>query len=170
MRDLISVARANLLHPSIRQEVIDTITAVEHTMPPTAKVRIVQGLRTIEEQNELFALGRTKKGSIVTNARGGCSYHNYGLAFDFVWMYDKDGNGSYEALSWDVKYDFDRNGVSDWQQIVQAFKKKGYTWGGDFHSIPDDPHLEKAFGYTWRQLFVLYNEKKFIAGTKYVQL
>ncbi|KPC97761.1 Peptidoglycan L-alanyl-D-glutamate endopeptidase CwlK precursor [Geobacillus sp. BCO2] len=43
---------------------------------------ITQGFRTIEEQNRLYALGRTKPGRIVTNARGGYSYHNFGLAFD----------------------------------------------------------------------------------------
>jgi peptidoglycan L-alanyl-D-glutamate endopeptidase CwlK len=41
-------------------------------------------LRTSEEQNELYAQGRTKPGKIVTNARGGSSFHNYGMAFDFV--------------------------------------------------------------------------------------
>lgn len=41
-------------------------------------------LRTWEEQDGLYAQGRTKPGKIVTNARGGESFHNYGCAFDFV--------------------------------------------------------------------------------------
>ena len=40
--------------------------------------------RSPEEQNGLYAQGRTKPGKIVTNARGGESFHNYGCAFDFV--------------------------------------------------------------------------------------
>ena len=40
--------------------------------------------RSGEEQNALYAQGRTKPGKIVTNARGGESFHNYGCAFDFV--------------------------------------------------------------------------------------
>ena len=36
-------------------------------------VKVIDGLRTYEEQNELFAQGRTKPGRIVTNARGGIS-------------------------------------------------------------------------------------------------
>ena len=78
MRDTpISLHRANLLHPAIRQEVIDTIGKIENNnFPSTIKIRIVQSLRTIEEQNELFAQGRTKPGKIVTNAKGGSSYHN----------------------------------------------------------------------------------------------
>jgi len=40
--------------------------------------------RSPEEQNELYAQGRTKPGRIVTNARGGESFHNHHCAFDFV--------------------------------------------------------------------------------------
>ena len=42
------------------------------------------GRRTMEEQAELYAKGRTKGGKIVTKAKPGQSYHNYGLAFDWV--------------------------------------------------------------------------------------
>ena len=45
-------------------------------------IKVIAGLRTYEEQNELFAQGRTKPGRIVTNARGGFSNHNFGIAFD----------------------------------------------------------------------------------------
>jgi len=92
MRDTVSINRAYLLHPKIRQEVMDLIDKSEAKMPGVA-VRIVQGLRTIEEQNSLYAQGRTKPGKIVTNAKGGQSYHNYGMAIDFALLYDKDNNG-----------------------------------------------------------------------------
>jgi peptidoglycan L-alanyl-D-glutamate endopeptidase CwlK len=171
MRDAVSIDRVNQLHPSIRQEVIDTITKIENmNFPKTVKIRIVQGLRTIEEQNELYAQGRTKPGSIVTNAKGGSSYHNYGLAFDFVIMYDKDNNGTFEALSWDVNYDFDKDGFKDWQEVVSEFKALGYSWGGDFKSLTDNPHIEKTFGYNWRDLLAKYNNKDFIPTTTYVNL
>ena len=45
-------------------------------------VEIVQGLRTFAEQDALYAQGRTGPGAIVTQARGGESNHNYGLAAD----------------------------------------------------------------------------------------
>ena len=45
-------------------------------------INVIGGLRTYEEQNELFAQGRTKPGRIVTNARGGFSNHNFGIALD----------------------------------------------------------------------------------------
>ena len=40
--------------------------------------------RSPEEQNDLYAQGRTAPGRIVTSARAGESFHNWGLAFDFV--------------------------------------------------------------------------------------
>ena len=40
--------------------------------------------RSKEEQDVLYAQGRTISGKIVTNARGGYSWHNFGRAFDFV--------------------------------------------------------------------------------------
>lgn len=46
-------------------------------------VLITSTLRDNESQNALYAQGRTTKGSIVTNAKAGQSFHNYGVAFDF---------------------------------------------------------------------------------------
>jgi len=45
-------------------------------------IKVISGLRTYDEQNDLYAQGRTKPGRIVTNARGGHSNHNFGIAFD----------------------------------------------------------------------------------------
>lgn len=42
--------------------------------------------RSREEQDALYALGRTKPGKVVTNARADQSFHNFGCAFDFVPM------------------------------------------------------------------------------------
>lgn len=45
-------------------------------------IRIIDGLRTYQEQDALYAKGRTAGGKIVTNAPGGHSCHNFGIAFD----------------------------------------------------------------------------------------
>lgn len=47
-------------------------------------ILITSTYRDNESQNAIYAQGRTKPGRIVTNARGGQSFHNYRLAFDFV--------------------------------------------------------------------------------------
>lgn len=48
------------------------------------EVLIYSTYRDNEAQNALYALGRTAKGNIVTNAKGGQSFHNYRVAFDWV--------------------------------------------------------------------------------------
>jgi peptidoglycan L-alanyl-D-glutamate endopeptidase CwlK len=170
MRDANSIQKVKLLHPKVRDEVSMLITKIEDGFPETVKIRIVQGLRTIDEQNALYAQGRTKPGAIVTNAKGGSSYHNYGLAIDFAIMYDKDGNGSFETLSWDLSYDFDKDGIKDWQEVVKAFKDAGWKWGGDWTSIKDNPHLEKTFDHNWKELLEKYKSKDFIPNTNYVNI
>lgn len=48
-----------------------------------ARYYALSGLRTHAEQEALYAQGRTAPGAIVTKARGGESFHNFGIALDF---------------------------------------------------------------------------------------
>lgn len=102
---------------------------------------ITQGLRTIAEQDALYAQGRTKPGSIVTNARGGYSNHNFGVAVDFA-LLTHDGR----SVSWDTKLDGNRDGKADWNEVVALAKALGFTWGGDWTTFLDLPHFEMTFG------------------------
>jgi peptidoglycan L-alanyl-D-glutamate endopeptidase CwlK len=170
MRHKKSEERVALLHPKIRDEVKALIEKAELELPQKVAIAVPQGLRTIDEQNALYAQGRTKPGSIVTNARGGSSYHNYGLAFDFCIVIDTDSNGVYDETSWDIKKDNDKDGTADWLEVVKVFEAAGYEWGGKWSSIKDYPHLQKTFGYTWGALLKLYNSNLFIPGTKYVKI
>jgi peptidoglycan hydrolase-like protein with peptidoglycan-binding domain len=95
-------------------------------------IRVTDGLRTVEEQNALYEQGRTKPGNIVTNARGGSSYHNYGLAVDVVPMVNGKANYNVSA--------------DTWNKIGAAGKKYGLEWGGDFKSIVDKPHFQMSGG------------------------
>lgn len=170
MRDAtVSEPRVQLLHPAIRTEVRNLIEHAESKLPRVA-IRVVQGLRTIQEQNKLYAQGRTAPGKIVTNARGGSSFHNYGLAIDFALLYDMNNDGKYETLSWDTLKDFDKDGQADWMEVVDIFEDAGYIWGGRFSTIKDNPHLEKHFNHTWKQLLAKYNSGYFIDQVEYVRL
>jgi peptidoglycan L-alanyl-D-glutamate endopeptidase CwlK len=165
MRDSISLDRCNLLHPKIREEAILAIENAEAKFPANIKIRVVQGLRTIAEQDALFNQ-RPK----VTKAKGGQSFHNYGLAIDFALMYDKDNNGTFEELSWDSAKDLDKDGVADWNEVVNQFEILGWDWGGKWRTFKDLPHLQKTFGYTWQKLFAKHQVKDFISGTQYVNI
>jgi peptidoglycan LD-endopeptidase CwlK len=170
MRDKISIPRAAQLHPAVRDEVVKLIDQAEKQLPANLAIRIVQGLRTIAEQNALYAKGRTAPGSIVTNAKGGSSYHNYGLAIDFAILIDKDGNGTYDELSWDIKKDNDKDGVADWLEVVKIFEAAGWEWGGRWSSLKDYPHVQKTYGHKWQSLLAKYNQKDFIPGNTYVNV
>lgn len=143
------MSKIDTLHPLIKAEVLELVTHV-NTVILTGKVKMIvtQGLRTFDEQNKLFAQ-RPK----VTNAKGGQSIHNYGLAFDFCLA---DGG----RTIWDTVKDFDNDKIADWMEVVKVFKAAGYTWGGDFRSITDSPHFEKTFGHTWRQLLAIKQSGK----------
>jgi peptidoglycan LD-endopeptidase CwlK len=173
LRDAVTEERINQLHPKIRNEVRSLLLRAEASFPKNIAVRVVQGLRTFQEQNELYSKGRRgiKGEGVVTNARGGKSYHNYGLAIDFALLYDKDNNGTYETLSWDLIKDLDRDGQADWMEVVKLFEATpGWGWGGRWTSIKDNPHFEKTFGFTTSQLLAKYNNKNFVPRTTYVNL
>ncbi|WP_235001656.1 M15 family metallopeptidase [Halobacillus sp. Marseille-P3879] len=109
-------------------------------------VVITDGIRTIEEQEEIYERGRTKEGQIVTYAEGGESYHNYGLAVDFA-LRTEEGR-----ISWNTEADRNDNGEADWVEVAELAKDLGFEWGGDWESFQDYPHLQMDFGLSIREL------------------
>lgn len=170
MRDKVSIDRVQLLHPAIIDDAISAIDEAEKGLPDWMAVRIVQGRRTKEEQDAIYAQGRTKPGKIVTKAKWYQTFHFYGLAVDFAILVDKNRDGKYEALSWDTVKDGDADGIADWQEIVAAFVGQGFEWGGSWRSFKDLPHVQKVFGHTWQQLYSKYLAKDFVEGTDFVRI
>lgn len=153
MADPITLQRIETALPAIREALrAEYLYCNNRLLGKGVRLRFPYVLRTNEEQAELYAQGRTKPGRKVTNAKPGQSYHNYGLAFDIVLLYDNDGNGTFEEASWDRLRDGDGDKRSDWMEVVDFFKSRGWEWGGDFRSFKDYPHFQKTFGYTWRDL------------------
>lgn len=158
--DQITIDRIKLMHPAVRQEVLDMYTYVNNKLlGKGVRLRFAYTLRTNAEQDALYAQGRTKlydangkKLGKVTNAKAGQSIHNYGLAFDIVLLLDKNRDGSFESASWDIVADYDKDGTSDWMEATNYFKSKGWEWGGDWNSLKDYPHFQKDFGFTWQAL------------------
>lgn len=89
----------------------------------------VQCRRTIAEQNALYAKGRTAPGAKVTNAKGGQSPHNFGLAVDLCPV-GRNGN-----LWWTAPNALMR-------QLADEAKPSGLVPGYYFHSIHDPDHFE----------------------------
>lgn len=90
------------------------------------KIKILSGLRTYEEQNALYAQGRTAPGNKVTNARGGFSNHNFGIAFDI---------GIFEG----AKYLGDS---PKYKAVGVLGMELGLEWGGNWKTIVDQPHYQ----------------------------
>lgn len=164
--DKVTLQRIKLLHPKIRQEVLEAYKYLNNkSFGKNIRLRFSHTYRSFEEQNELYSQGRSKlfdkdhkKLSKVTNAKAGQSAHNYGLAFDIVVLVDKNYDGNYETASWDIKADYDKDGISDWMEAIAYFKSLGYDWGGNWKKFPDYPHFEKTFGHNWMSLQKKYEE------------
>ncbi len=151
MKDAISQTRLDQLHPKVRADFQKFIEEAESSL--NIVLRITQGMRTMEEQQALYNKGRTTSEAIVTNAKAGSSYHNYGLAIDLVRM---DGN----SVDWEY----------DMKKLLPFATKYEIAWGGSWKKFKDKPHFEKRFGLNWRELFQRYEDKIFITGTKFVNL
>lgn len=146
LNTLLSKAQKKLngVHPFIAEKALQLVTKAH---AEGVYIIITQGLRTIAEQNALYAKGRTAPGPKVTNAKGGYSMHNFALAFDYA-VVSKDGKTVY----WDEKIDSNKDAKKDYYQIGALGKSLGLTWGGDFRSITDLPHFEYTFGLSLADL------------------
>ena len=96
-------------------------------------VKIITGLRTYQEQDELYAQGRTAPGRKVTNAPAGYSWHNFGVAWDFV-VFDADGQPQWESPL-----------METCGRIAESL---GHEWGGRWTSHQDTPHVTVKMGCT----------------------
>lgn len=144
--DKYTLERIQKLHPSVRDEVAKIIEECNEQLTGKARVRITQGLRTFQEQNDLYALGRTKTGKKVTKAKAGQSIHNYGFAVDICLIIEG------KSASWDTAKDWDNDSIADWQECVKIFTKYGWDWGGHWNSFKDYSHFEKQGFSDWKKL------------------
>ena len=120
-----SEKRLQQLHPALVSVVRAMIAdlAAQGTV-----VEVVQGLRTFAEQDALYAKGRTAPGAIVTQARGGQSNHNFGLAVDLCpFTNDKP--------DWNAP-------MAVWAAIGAAAEAHGLEWGGQWKKFLDKPHVQ----------------------------
>jgi hypothetical protein len=137
----------------------DYLTSLIDPLPSTYTVQ--QGLRTVAQQNALYAQGRNAAGQIVgdtvTNAKGGQSPHNFGEAIDV-----------YPIVNGAIDWGFDGNlsqptaaALPYWQALWDAVASAGnLTSGKDFalSSGYDPGHIEVT---GWQSLI----NQPFVAST-----
>lgn len=144
--DVSDIAKVKSLYPKIQKQVYELLVKIKKA---GLQGGIHQAYRSFDEQALLYAKGRDINGDIidktqvVTNSRAGYSYHNYGLAID--WVFKTPG------WNWDMP-------EAEWQRIGELGKSCGFKWGGDWGW--DKPHFEINFDQKVDKLLAIYLEHK----------
>ena len=145
------------LHPTLQKK-------VEQLKVLCAQNGIIIGisecLRTVAEQDALYAKGRTAAGSIVTNCKGATysSMHQWGVAFDFYLLVDVDGDGQ-------TSDDAFNNSTGLFDMVGALGQSIGLEWGGTWKSFVDKCHFQLPdWGSTASKLKSIYGTpNKFFA-------
>lgn len=123
------------LHPRAQKKAVQL---QQECLKAGIKIKIGECVRTVAEQNALYAKGRNgAPGPIVTKAKGTDykSMHQWCIAFDVFLVMDVDRDGS-------VKDDAFNNATGLFNKVGAIGKKLGLEWGGDWKSIKDLPHFQ----------------------------
>jgi peptidoglycan L-alanyl-D-glutamate endopeptidase CwlK len=124
------------LHPKVATMAMAMVQACDEA---GIDLLITSTYRDHESQNALYAQGRTKPGDIVTNAKGGQSYHQFRVAFDVVPL----RNGK---CVWDAK-------DPAWLKVGEIGESVGLEWGGRWTGrLRDRPHFQYTGGLTLADL------------------
>lgn len=141
------------LHPRLQAKIAELKSACQNR---GITISIGECLRTVAEQDALYAQGRTTppigSGYTVTNAKGSSysSQHQWGIAFDFYLNMDVDGDG-------DKGDDAFNDATGLFEKVGAIAKSLGLGWGGDWTSPKDRPHLYLPdWGSTPAQLKNMY--------------
>lgn len=104
-------------------------------------IEVISGLRSWAQQNALYAQGRTKKGRIVTKAKAGSSWHNYGLAADLgLFKLGKYLDESSPELADKI-----------YKELGALAVSMGLEWAGNWKSFTESPHFQDRFGMSIAQ-------------------
>jgi peptidoglycan L-alanyl-D-glutamate endopeptidase CwlK len=119
------------LAPRLRDGVPKILAAMAAIGYP---MMVTDTLRTVEEQQVLFAKGRTAPGPIVTRADGVIKRSNHqphgdGLGHAVDCCFVVDGHAS-----WDPRL--------PWKAYGALAEALGFAWGGNWQSLHDLPHIE----------------------------
>lgn len=124
----------NALHPRLIEKVYQLIDLCEQN---GITIGISECVRTVAEQDALYAKGRTTAGSIVTNAKGSgySSMHQWGVAFDFYLKEDVDCDGQ----TTDDAYN---NTTRLFDKVGALGVSIGLEWGGNWKNPVDKCHFQ----------------------------
>lgn len=105
------------------------------------QIIVTSTYRDNEAQDALYAMGRTVRGKIVTNAKAGQSWHNWRLAYDVVPL-------RFGKPVWGTKGD----DLLLWKKVADIGKSLGLEWAGDWKRFREYPHFQFTQGLTLADL------------------
>ena len=123
--DDISERRLSEVYPGLADKVRQMAEQLEQE---GIDIRVTQSYRPWSEQAALYDQGRTSPGEIVTNARAGFSWHNFGLAVDVAPLIP-------QGVDWNTNH-------PAWLRIVAAGTSFGLVSGAEWRTFPDWPHFQ----------------------------
>lgn len=112
----------------VHPELIKDVDFIVSQLP----MKVTMGVRTLVEQQAIYALGRTKPGKIVTMKDGIIHPSNHQVA--------SDGFGHAVDLAFTGPNPFSSN--HDWEKYGQLVESRGRVWGGRWTHPHDSPHME----------------------------
>jgi len=121
------------LHPIVQQLCKKHIAACKAR---GVTIQVTSTLRDAEYQAYLYAQGRTRSGSIITNMKL-VGPHAFGLAYDIVPIVNGNAVWGNKNL---------------WAIVGEEGEKLGLEWGGNWKSFVDKPHFQYVDGLTLAQL------------------
>lgn len=130
-----SVSRLATVHPDLR-------AVVEGALERTPRLFIItEGVRTLERQRELFLAKKSK----TMRSKHLPGTDGLARAFDFAIWEDKDEDKvvDVDELSWKFPL---------YKEVADCFKQVAgelgivITWGGDWETFKDGPHIELPWG------------------------
>ena len=127
------------LHPLFRPKAEDFLAAAQQLLRDAGvSVEILSGLRSWRQQAALYASGRTKPGRIVTRAKPGTSWHNFGLAIDLGLFRDGRYLDEREPAAADKLY----------ASLAPVAGHFGLEWAGNWKTFSESPHYQWTNGNT----------------------
>ena len=151
---MITSRSLDALEPSTRQMAATLLAGAERE---GIQLLVTCTYRDFAAQAQLYAIGRTAPGKIVTNAKPGFSWHNWRRAFDVVPLrngkpvWGTKGNGIDNDPT-----DDDKDDLELWQKIGKLGKEAGLEWAGDWVSFKEFPHFQFAGGQTLHALLAAH--------------
>lgn len=116
--------RLKRVHPTLQAAILKILAELP--------MFVASGVRTLGEQQALYAIGRTLPGSKVTN--------NDGIRHPSNHQCHQDGLGHAVDCAWIGPHPFALS--YPWASYGAAVEAQGLIWGGRWKSLLDRPHAE----------------------------